>query len=469
LKMTGKFNVAIVGGGPSGFYVAEALLQADIQIQVDMIERLPVPFGLVRYGVAPDHQKLKSVTAQFEDIAKNEDFSFFGNLHLGRDIDISELREAYDAVVIATGALSDRPLGIDGEGLKGSVSATEFVGWYNGHPDYRDRQFDLSHPNAVIIGNGNVALDVCRILSKSVDELRSSDICAHALDALAESRVEDIYLVGRRGPAQAKFTTKELREFGTLSHAEAVTEPSELELNEASLSELADPDGAGASKNLAVFRSFPAIDHPRQKKRRIHFRFLLSPSRILGREAVESVEFARMRLDGVAFKQTLQATGDEIVIPAGLVVRSVGYRGVEVPGIPFDNVRGTIPHRDGRVKGMDGVTVKGLYTAGWIKRGPSGVIGTNRACGVDTASAILSDLATLASGGRIDTTMKRERFLNSLQSRPIQLVNFEGWHRIDALEKTNGATSGKPREKITSVQAMLDVSKRERSLIAALG
>ncbi|SCY84538.1 FAD-dependent oxidoreductase [Rhizobium sp. NFACC06-2] len=467
--MTRRFNVAIVGSGPSGFYVAEALLQADMEIQVDMIERLPVPFGLVRYGVAPDHQKLKSVTAQFEDIASHENFSFFGNLQLGRDIDISELTRVYDAVVIATGALSDRPLGIDGEDLKGSVSATEFVAWYNGHPDYRNREFDLSHPNAVIVGNGNVALDVCRILSKSIDELKTSDICAHALDALSESRIENIYLVGRRGPAQAKFTTKELREFGTLVDAEAVTEPSELELNEPSLTELQGPDGAGAARNLGIFRSFASVNHPRQTKRRIHFRFFLSPSRILGQEGVESIEFEKMRLKGPAFEQTVEATGEDFLVPAGLIVRSVGYRGVEIPGVPYDSRRGTIPHSDGRVQGMDGATVKGIYTAGWIKRGPSGVIGTNRACAVDTASAILSDLVTLGEGDRQNSITKRDQFLKSLQTPSFQLVNLEGWHKIDALERTNGAMIGKPREKMTSIQEMLDVSNRQQFPVAAAG
>ncbi len=237
-------NVGIVGSGPAGFYVAEALLQSGLPVHIDMIERLPVPFGLVRHGVAPDHQKLKAVTAVFEAIASAENFAFLGNVQVGRDVAVAELQATYDAVVLATGAVTDRPLGVAGEDLNGSVSATEFVGWYNGHPDFRDRTFDLSHPTAVVVGNGNVALDVCRILAKSVDELKRSDICEHALQALAASRVTDIFLVGRRGPAQAKFTTKELRELGTLSIAEPVIDDSELELNAASTCELEGPAGA---------------------------------------------------------------------------------------------------------------------------------------------------------------------------------------------------------------------------------
>ncbi len=465
--MSDTFNVAVVGSGPAGFYAAEALLQSDLQIRVDMIERLPVPFGLVRHGVAPDHQKLKIVTSLFEKIASDERFSFIGNLHLGRDIDISDLKEAYDAVIIATGALSDRPLGIDGERLQGSVSATEFVGWYNGHPDFRDKHFDLSHPNAVIVGNGNVALDVCRILSKSVDELRGSDICEHALDVLATSKVENIYLVGRRGPAQAKFTTKELREFGELSRAQAVVDPTDLELNDASITELNGPEGSGAAKNLQLFTAFTQTTG-QQKPKRIHFRFLLSPREILGESRVEAVTFDKVRLTGEAFNQGVEPTGEEISLPVGLLVRSVGYRGTQIAGIPFDPKSGTIPNKDGRVRDSDGSIVPRLYVAGWIKRGPSGVIGTNRACGVDTANALLADLAWLAhhTGGREITN--REHFLRSLREKPLKLVDFEGWRRIDALEKAAGAASGKPREKMTRVQAMLDASKDERHLVCAV-
>jgi ferredoxin/flavodoxin---NADP+ reductase len=459
--MSETYNVAVVGSGPAGFYTAEALLQSDLNIRLDMIERLPVPFGLVRHGVAPDHQRLKAVTALFETIANHENFAFFGNLHLGRDIKISDLLAAYDAVVIATGASSDRPLGIDGEALAGSVSASEFVAWYNGHPDFRDRTFDLSHPNAVIVGNGNVALDVCRILSKTVDELKHSDICEHALDALAASRVRNIYLVGRRGPVQAKFTTKELREFGELDDAEAAIDQGDFDLNDASVEELASPEGSGAAKNLEIFRSFAPQAGKHRKSKHVHFRFLLSPLRVLGRGHVERVVFEKVRLSGAAFRQGVEPTGEEIGIPAGLLVRSVGYRGIAIPGVPFDCRSGTIPNKHGRVQETDGTIVPRLYVAGWIKRGPSGVIGTNRACGVDSSLAVLADLQPSGNPPSSLRHGRRERLLQSLRRQPLKIVDFAGWLRIDALERSAGAVRGKPREKMTSVQAMLDAADQE--------
>jgi ferredoxin/flavodoxin---NADP+ reductase len=461
-------NAAIVGSGPAGFYVAEALLQSDLDVRVDMIERLPVPFGLVRHGVAPDHQKLKAVTAVFEEIARDENFSFLGNLQVGRDIDIADLRASYDVVVIATGAISDRQLGVAGENLTGSVSATEFVGWYNGHPDFRDRSFDLSHSTAVVVGNGNVALDVCRILSKSVDELKRSDICEHALEALAGSKVTDIFLVGRRGPIQSKFTTKELREFGGLKLAEPVVDPSELELNEASMRELDGPAGITSAKNLEILRSFAKPTDRRRKPVRIHFRFQLSPLRIEGRTQVERAIFAEVRLCGPAFDQIAEPIGREVGISTGLLVRSVGYRGTPIPGVPFDDRSATIPHKDGRVQTSGGMVVPGLYVAGWIKRGPSGVIGTNRACGVDTALAILSDLQSLSATISSDRRSIRESFLRSLRARLLRPVDFAGWLRIDALERAAGAAREKPREKMTTRQAMIEASEGRADLIPSM-
>lgn len=458
-------NVAIVGSGPAGFYVAEALLQSGLPVHVDMIERLPVPFGLVRHGVAPDHQKLKAVTAVFETIASEENFSFLGNVQVGRDVNIAELQAAYDAVVVATGAVSDRPLGVEGEHLAGSVSATEFVGWYNGHPDFRDRTFDLSHPTAVIVGNGNVALDVCRILAKSVKELKRSDICEHALDALAASKVTDIYLVGRRGPAQAKFTSKELREFGALGHAEPVVDAGELELNAASACELEGPAGVTTARNLDILRTFAErADGPRKAKR-IHFRFMLSPLRVQGAGQVERVVFEQSRLAGPAFAQSAEPVGTELEIPAGLLVRSVGYRGTPVPGVPFDTGSATVPHTDGRVRDSDGSVVPGLYVAGWIKRGPSGVIGTNRACGVDTSAAILFDLQSRGSNSaRSD---RRQHLLLSLRNR-AQAVDLAGWHRIDALERAAGAARDKPREKMTTRRAMMEAAGEMAVLVPSI-
>lgn len=448
-----SYHVAVIGSGPAGFYVAEALLNSEPNVCIDMFERLPVPFGLVRHGVAPDHQKLKAVTAVFEKVAMHPDFRFYGNVELGRDIEVAELLNTYDAVVVATGASSDRPLGIEGENLAGSVSATEFVGWYNGHPDFRDRTFDLSHPTAVIVGNGNVALDVCRILAKSVDELKQSDICSHALEVLSESRITEIVLVGRRGPVQSKFTHKELREFGGLAVSEPTIDPDDLRLGAASELELME--SASAANNLRIFRSFRSARDERSKPRRIDFRFQLAPLRIMGAQHVEGVVFSRMELVGPAFQQEAVMTGANVSIPAGLIVRSAGYRGVPIPGVPFDKKSATIPHVDGRVCGEDGVPVARLYVAGWIKRGPSGVIGTNRACGVDTCAAVLSDLLRREMVPACIVSARRERISSMLRARSIVPVDFEGWRKIDVLERDIGAARGKPREKLTNVPSML--------------
>jgi ferredoxin--NADP+ reductase len=420
-----------------------------------MFDRLPVPFGLVRHGVAPDHQKLKAVTAVFEQIADNPNFSFIGNLDVGRDIRVSQLQAAYHGVVLATGAISDRSLGIAREYLSGSVSATELVGWYNGHPDFRDKSFDFSHPSAIVIGNGNVALDVCRILSKSIDELRRSDICEHALDALSASNITDVYVIGRRGPAQAKFTAKELRELGELEEAQPVVDPAELQLDAASVDEIAN--SASAAKNLEILRGFAHREVGAPKRRRIHFRFLLAPASIDGTKTVERVRFERMGLSGPAGSQRTTATGEHVSIPAHLIVRSVGYRGTSIPGVPFDESSATVLQREGRVIDREANAIPGLYVAGWIKRGPSGIIGTNRACAIDTIDAVLADLKTSDFDPR---DISRELFFATLRGRALKLIDFQGWRRIDALERAGGAAKAKPREKLTRVAAMLKASEQ---------
>jgi len=448
------FNIAIVGSGPAGFYAAEALLRSGVPVRVDMFDRLPVPFGLVRYGVAPDHQKLKAVTAVFEQIADNPHFSFIGNLDIGREVQVSQLQAAYHGVVLATGAIGDRSLDIAGEDLPGSVSATELVGWYNGHPDFRDKSFDFSHPTAVVIGNGNVALDVCRILSKSVDELRRSDICEHALDELAASKITDVFLIGRRGPAQAKFTAKELRELGELDEVQPAVDPAELQLDAASTAEI--ESSASAAKNLEILRGF-AQRPESAKRKRIHFRFLLAPALIEGTTKVERVSFDKLCLSGPAGSQTGTATGENVSIPANLIVRSVGYRGISIPGVPFDERSATVVQREGRVIDRDGNAVRGLYVAGWIKRGPSGIIGTNRACAIETIELVLADL-NATNFEPLD--LRRELFLATLRGRSLKLIDFQGWRRIDALERADGAAKAKPREKLTRISAMLKASEQ---------
>ncbi|GBD50122.1 FAD-dependent oxidoreductase [Methylopila sp. Yamaguchi] len=438
-------KVAVVGSGPSGFYAAEALLEAGAE--VDMLERLPTPFGLVRFGVAPDHPKLKSVCQNFTQIAGHERFAFFGNVALGRDVTIDELRSFYDAVVIASGASTDRKLGVPGEDLPGSWSATEFVSWYNGHPDFRDRSFDLSCEAAVIVGHGNVAIDVCRILLKSVDELRRTDICAHALEALAESRIRDVHLVGRRGPAQAKWTVKELREIGMLANADVVLDDSDLALGETCEAELRDPRGVAAAQSVKILRTFQG--RPRERARAVHLHFNLSPRALQGDHCVERALFDRCRLSGGAFAQVAQPTGETVALETGAVFRSVGYKGVATDGVPFDNRSGAIPHERGRV--MDrGEPAPGLYVAGWIKRGPSGVIGVNRACSLETVATMLADFAD-----RPSKAPGRAALRTSLAARGVRPVDFTSWSRIDAAEVEAGAAQGKPREKFTAVSEML--------------
>jgi ferredoxin--NADP+ reductase len=444
--------VAIVGAGPSGFYAAEALFKSGQVVRVDMIERLPAPFGLVRYGVAPDHPKLKEAIPVYDRIARGSGFCFAGNVTVGRDVSVEELRAAYHAVVFTCGAESDRRLGIPGEDLPGSYTATEFVGWYNGHPDYRDREFDLDQEAAVIIGQGNVAADVCRILAKTVDELKHTDITEYALEALSRSRVREIHVIGRRGPAQAKFTAKELRELGELEDADPVVGPAELELNPESLAEFEDRRGAGAKKNLEILRGFAARP-PAGRGRRVHLRFLLSPVEIQGEGHVERVVFERNRLVGAPFEQGARPTGERVGLDAGLVFRSIGYKGVPIPGLPFDQRQGIFPTLDSRIVDPAGPAIPGLYAAGWIKRGPTGIIGTNKPDSVATVASILADLPSLDSAPKLGV----EALTGLLASRGARVVCYEDWLAIDQAEVSRGAPKEKPREKFSTVAEMLGV------------
>jgi ferredoxin/flavodoxin---NADP+ reductase len=438
-------RIAIVGSGPSGFYAAEALLKSLLSVRIDMLERLPVPFGLVRYGVAPDHPKLKQPTVIFDKIAKSPDFTFLGNVTVGRDVDVEQLRTTHHAILLACGAESDRRLGLPNEDLSGSHTATEFVGWYNGHPEYRDRSFDLSQEVAVIIGQGNVAIDVARILAKPIDELRGTDIAEHALDALNGSRVRDIHIIGRRGPAQASFTFKELRELGDLGGCATLVSASDLRLNSASLAELEDKNNYNAAKNVEILHSWTTRCATTAGKR-IWFRFLQSPVAIAGNGELELITLERNRLMGPVFTQLAQGTGEKFDLNCGLLFRSIGYRGLPLPGVPFDPARGVFPSTAGRIDGMPGV-----YAAGWIKRGPSGIIGTNRADAVATVQSMLADLPHLDSRPKsgaagLSATLAR---LNS----PV--LSYGDWRRIDAEEQRRGAVVGKPREKIARVSDML--------------
>jgi ferredoxin--NADP+ reductase len=444
-------KVAVVGSGPSGFYAVEALIKSGRSVAVDMIERLPAPFGLVRNGVAPDHPKLKQAILVYEKIAESPAFSFYGNVTVGRDVSVDDLRRLYHAVIFTCGAESDRKLGVPGEDLKGSHTATEFVGWYNGHPDYRDRSFDLSGEVAVIIGQGNVAADVARILSKTVDELKHTDIAEHALDTLAKSNIREIHVIGRRGPAQAKFTGKELREFGELADCDPVVKPEDLKLNPESEAEIADKTNAGSAKNMEIFRSFAALA-PSGKKRRCIFRFLEGPVRLEGEGRLERVILAKNRLEGPPFNQVARETGETCALPCGILFRSIGYKGLAIPGVPFDERRGVFPNDEGRITHGSGA-VPGLYVAGWIKRGPSGIIGTNRACAVGTVASLLADLAKLDAQAKPGGEGLRE----ILAERGTWVVTYPDWQRINAAEIKRGEPKGKPREKFTRVAEMLGI------------
>jgi ferredoxin/flavodoxin---NADP+ reductase len=432
-RAAGGFRIAVIGSGPSGFYVTEALLRSGTPLAVDMFERLPVPYGLVRFGVAPDHPKLKLVTAAFDRIATTPGFRFIGGVEVGRDVSIDELRETYDAVVLATGADVSRSLDVPGEDLPGSHHAGDFVAWYNGHPDYRDCHFDLGCEAATVIGHGNVALDVARILAKTADELRRTDIAAHALEVLAESRIREIHVVGRGRPPQAKFSAKELRDFLDLETCDTTIDSRDVVPDDFVPDNPLDPELAEKLALLVTF-SQQALTKPR----RCTFRFDLSPVAIKGRS----------RMEAIIFEQQKSKAIEEL--DCGLCFRSIGRQTIPLAGVPYDNLRGVHANIEGRV--ADGsCVIAGLYVCGWSKRGPSGTIGTNRGCGMATAEAVLADLP--ARRGR--RSGDPDALLARLRQRVARIVSYRDWVAIDAAEKRRGAPLGKPREKFVSVADML--------------
>jgi ferredoxin--NADP+ reductase len=435
-------RVAVVGSGPAGFYAAGALLSADPPAEVDMIERLPTPWGLVRLGVAPDHPKLKTVSRAFERIADQPGFRFLGNVEFGRDIHHADLVRLYDAVVYAVGAQTDRRLGIPGEDLPGSWAATEFVAWYNGHPDYQQLDFDLSVERAVVIGNGNVALDVARMLALTHEELAPTDATDASIAAIESSPLREIVVVGRRGPAQAAFTTPELQEMGELAGADVVVDPADLEG--------AQPQGTNAERNLAVLQDFAGRE-PEGKPRRVVLRFFRSPVAILGEQRVEGVELVRNELDA---NERAVATDERETLSCGLVFRSVGYHGVELPGVVFDAKSGTIPNEGGRVE-------PGVYCAGWIKRGPTGVIGTNKKDATETVERLLEDAAAGRLEPKPDATAAAVDAL--LAERRVRVVEYAGWTAIDEAERGAGEKAGRPRVKLSSWDDLLAAAERVAS------
>jgi ferredoxin--NADP+ reductase len=452
-------RVAIVGSGPAGFYAAEALMKPDDRaVEVDMFERLPTPFGLVRAGVAPDHPKIKSVIRVYQKTAARPGFRFFGNVDVGTNLAVDELRERYHAVIFAHGTSTDRHLGIPGEDLPGSHSATEFVNWYNAHPDFADREFDLSHERVVVIGNGNVAADVARMLALPREELEGTDTADHAIEALSQSGVKEIVVLGRRGPAQAAFTNPEVRELGEMSRADVVVDPADIELDPASRAYV-DSEGCEPThrRNVEIFTEFSERE-PEGKPQRIVLRFCCSPVEIHGEGKVERVVVARNELVESDGRISARDSGEREEIEAGLVLRSIGYKGVPVEGVPFDERRGVIPNQAGRVVEASGEPVSGLYAVGWIKRGPSGVIGTNKKDAAETVATLFADLD---AGAVPDAPLAAERdsIEALLAERRPDHVTYAGWEAIDAAEVARGEPLGRPRVKFCTVAEMVEAAR----------
>ncbi|MDK1474697.1 FAD-dependent oxidoreductase [Streptomyces sp. 549] len=441
-------RVAVVGAGPSGVYAAQSLVDRSPDVLVDVLDRLPCPYGLVRYGVAPDHKKIKSLQGTLRAVLEHPRVRFLGNVAVGPgegQVTPRWLRDRYRAVVYCVGAASDRRLDIPGEDLPGSFSATDFVAWYSAHPDAVARRFPLGAADAVVIGVGNVAVDVARILVRGAAELGGTDMPQGPLDALAAGGVTTVHMVGRRGPSQAKFTTNELRELGTLTEAEAVVHEEEMVLDPG----YRDAGGlpSAARRNLAALRGWLETP-PGGAPHRIELRFFLRPVELLAGPdgAVRAVRFERTAPDG---RGGVHGTGRFEEIPAGLVLRSVGYRGVALPGLPFDDRTGTVPHEQGRVL-RDGVPAPGEYVAGWIKRGPTGVIGTNRPCAKETVVSVLADLAATAPDGP-----SGEDPLAELRTLGLRPVDWQGWKRVESAEQALGLSLGRATVKIPDWDGLL--------------
>lgn len=449
---TRPLRVAIVGAGPAGFYTAEHLQKHEaLIVAIDMFDRLATPYGLVRLGVAPDHEKIKSVTKIYDRIATHPGFRFFGCVEIGRDVTDADLADHYDAIVLTVGAPVDRRMGIPGEDLAGSMSATDFVAWYNAHPDYRELVVDLGVEDVVVVGNGNVAVDVARILATDVAELALTDIADRALALLRTSAVRTVTMLGRRGPAQAAFTPKEIRELGELAGVTLVVEQADLD---------AAGNVSGDEHAERVMKALRGVAGraPAPGDRVIRLRFLTSPTELRGGDAVSEVALVANELVEQDGSLRAQATDRTDVIPAGLVLRAVGYRGAAVPGYPFDDRAGRIPNVDGRIIGGDDAVCAGRYVAGWIKRGPQGVIGTNKADAGDTVSAIIDDLAK----GRLlsPTHPTQDDAAALIAARAPGAVSWADWQQIDRQERARGEPDGRPRRKFATLDEMLAVLGR---------
>ena len=455
-------RVAVVGSGPAGFFVAQRLMaKSDLVVTVDLYERLLTPFGLVRFGVAPDHEEIKRVSRQFDKVAANPAFRFFGNVDVGSHVTLDELSHYYHMICFTTGAQTDRRMGIPGEDLARSHTATEFVAWFNGHPEYRNHDFDLSVERVAVVGVGNVAVDVARILSRTVEELSTTDIADHALKALERSRIKEVYMLGRRGPAQAAFTNPEVKELGELDGADVQVREDEIALDPLSHAEVEQSDDRKLRRKLEILREF-ASRSPAGKPRTLGIRFLVSPVELVGDHSgqVVGVRIVRNQLvsDGSGWLRA-EATDESEVLPVGLVFRSVGYHGVPLAGLPFDQKRGVVPNEHGRVLAPSSdAPLLGVYVSGWIKRGPTGVIGTNKKDAADTVEAMLEDLAL---GVFLSPPHPQPSTVESfLRQRQPEVVTYSDWQRINELEMARGEPQGRPRVKFTSTEEILTALNR---------
>lgn len=455
-------RVAVVGSGPAGFFVAQRLMaKSDLVVTVDLYERLLTPFGLVRFGVAPDHEEIKRVSRQFDKVAGNPAFRFFGNVDVGSHVTLDELSRYYHMICFTTGAQTDRRMGIPGEDLARSHTATEFVAWFNGHPEYRNHDFDLSVERVAVVGVGNVAVDVARILSRTVEELSTTDIADHALKALERSRIKEVYMLGRRGPAQAAFTNPEVKELGELAGADVQVREDEIALDPLSHAKVEESDDRKLKRKLEILREFAARS-PAGKQRTLKIRFLVSPVELVGDQSgqVVGVRIVRNQLvaDGRGGLRA-EATNQSELLPVGLVFRSVGYHGVPLAGLPFDQKRGVVPNEHGRVLDPSSDTpLLGVYVSGWIKRGPTGVIGTNKKDAADTVETMLKDLAL---GTVLSPAHPQPATVESfLRQRQPEAVTYADWQRINELEMARGEPQGRPRVKFTSTEEILTALNR---------